>query len=124
MKTDTFISRFRNKAIQDDGVYPSKEFKSFATCFKNYLKRLFPDAEIVNFNKGHYDVSAFVRFPNDKFVYVSYSVPRYGRRIDVTRSDASEGVLYRTAEHEHDYRGGSNNFTSLERLADIQRLAR
>lgn len=124
MKTDTFIKRFQNKGIEDCGSVTGKDFKSFTTCFKNYLKRTFPDAEILKYNPGHYDVSCFLKFPSGNIIYVSYNVPRGGRPINVDRSDAHAGVLYRTAENESDYHGGSNNFTSLRNIKDIKRLDR
>lgn len=124
MKTDTFIKRFKNKAITDDITVTSKDFKSFATCFKNYLKRTFPDAKVENFSAGHYDVSSFIVFPSGTIVYVHYDVPRGERPIDVNRRDASGGVLYRTAKSTKDYSGGSNNFTSLLDMKEIRRLDR
>ena len=122
MKTDTFIKRFQNQGIADNGSVKSKEFKSFATCFKNYLKRQIPEAEIIKYHVGHYDVSGFLKFPSGNLVYVSYSVPRQRHPIDVDRTDAHAGVLYRTAENDSDYHGGANNFTSLRGIKSIRQL--
>lgn len=61
--TDAFIKRFHNKGIEDNGCTTSKEFKSFAACFRNYLKRQIPEAEIIKYQIGHYYVSAFLKHP-------------------------------------------------------------
>lgn len=74
--------------------------------------------DVVGFIKGRYYISGFIR-KDGKYAYFSYSVPRYGYPIDFNKTDACEGFLLRTAENEHDFRGGHNNFTNLSCFMDM-----
>lgn len=106
------IKTWNGRGIQDDGAYVSKEFSSFCRQFINAVKREFPDDEIVNYSKGHYYLSGFIK-RGAKFVYFSYHVPRGGLSIDMARSDALRGILIRKAHNEKDYTGEDNHFTSF-----------
>lgn len=114
---NTFRSKWNNKSVDDMGSVMSKEAKSFVTAFRNMLKReLEPEGiEIVEFTPNHYDCSGFVR-KDDKYIYISYSIPRYGEIIDFDVSGYANGVLYRTATSDHDYHGGMNRFSSIKDL--------
>lgn len=104
-----FYKKYHNHSVEDACTTMSKEAKSFVTAFRNMLKRELPlSAEIINFKAGHYDCSGFIKC-NDKYVYVSYNIPRYNAIIDFNKRD----VLYRTANHEKDYTGGANHYTSI-----------
>ena len=114
------FKKWNNKTMEDDGAYMSKEAKSFYTAFKNYLKRSFPNAELTGFKPNHYDTSGFIS-QNDKIIYVSHSLFRNINRYcnaDFNASDASRGVLYRTATSTHDFTGGHNNFCSINNMVD------
>ena len=106
-----FIKKWNGKGIQDDTIYTSEEFKSFARQFFNAVKREFPDDEVVNRCTGHYDLSCFIK-RGDKYVYVSLSVPRGESPLDMSRRDPMGGILIRRAKDEEDYKGGFNYFTN------------
>ena len=95
----------------------SKDAKSFVRAFKNMLTRELKDSgiQVVDIHSGHYDLSGFLQRGNT-YVYVSYSIPRYGKRIDFNAIGACDGVLYRSAEGLKDFRGGNNNFCSIYEL--------
>ncbi len=113
----TFKSKWADVSVEDCGAYMSKEAISFCNGFRNMLKReLSPyGIDIVNAINGHYYVSLFLK-QKDKYIYVSYSIPRYGLSISFENSSCHNGVLYRFAKNEKDYRGENNRFTSLDCL--------
>ena len=117
-----FIKKWNGKGIQDNITCTSEEFNSFARQFFNAIKREFPDDEVVNRSKGHYDLSCYVK-RGDQFVYVSFSVPRGEYPLDMSRRDAMGGILIRRAKNEKDYTGGSNYFTNyFDFKDDVERL--
>lgn len=88
------------------------EFAQFARDFKKHISGVLPEgAELVQWNRGHFYVSGFVKRGN-KFVY--FSIPDVRYSPDGWNSD----ILIRTAEHEKDYTGGSNNNTDLAGFGD------
>lgn len=95
----TFKKNWNNRIVKDDGCYMSKEAKSFVTAMKNMLKReLTPyGINVLSLNPNHYDCSGFLE-KDGYYVYISYSIPRYGDRINFSASGAGNGVLYREAE--------------------------
>lgn len=117
-----FIKKWHGKGIQDDTIYTSEEFKSFARQFFNAVKREFPGDEVVNRRTGHYYLSCFIK-RGDKYVYVSLSVPRGEHPLDMSRRDAMGGILIRRAKDEKDYTGGSNHFTNyFDFKSDVEGL--
>ena len=112
-----FKVKWNGKSVADEGCYMSKEAKSFVTAFKNMLKReLTPHGiEVLSLKPNHYDCSGFVKMGSN-YVYISYSIPRYGEKINFNKSGILTDVLYRTAKNEKDYRGGHNNFSNIESL--------
>ncbi len=114
MKT---FKKWNGRAVEEGYTCMTKDAKSFVTAFKNMLKRELAGSgiKVVNITPGHYDLSGFL-MRNGQYVYVSYSIPRYGERIDFDRSGAMHGVLYRTATGPKDYTGGPNNFCSIFEL--------
>ena len=112
---DNFLRTYNGHLFQDDGIYCSRDFKSFSLKAKNYLKRNLPaDCEIINHRCGHYDFSGFVK-KGDKHVYYSYGWNRHDRLNTKSESIFGGGaVLVRTAKDSRDFRGGTNNFTSFE----------
>lgn len=107
-----FLS-YHGHEIEDWGSVTSPEFKQFCKDAKAYLKKGFANRgiEMTEFRAGHYDFSGFCR-KNGRCVYFSYSVSR-GLPLDFTRRDALQGVLYRLAKDEKDYRGEQNHFTNF-----------
>ena len=74
---------------------------------------MFPDCEIIQSN-CYCEASGFIKKPNGKIIYYSsedYRWPIMGRTW-------TSSVLYRTAESEKDYHGGSNNFSDLEHFKE------
>ena len=103
----------RTWEVQDDSGVTSSEFDQFARDFKSVLREISgSDWELAKYNKGHYYVSAFLRnaLDSEKFLYLSVDDIRYN-------PSWYKNILYRTAENEKDYRGGTNQYTSLEDLS-------
>lgn len=119
---NTFKKKWNGKSVEDWGAYMSKEGKSFVTAFKNMLKReLSADGiEVVDFHAGHYDLSGFCK-KGDRYIYVSYSIPRGGMPIRFDNSSCMNGVLYRTAKDNKDWHGGHNNFSDINNLPEAIR---
>lgn len=116
----TFKKNWNNRIVKDDGCYMSKEAKSFVTAMKNMLKReLAPyDINVLSLKPNHYNCSGFLE-KDGYYVYISYSIPRYGDRINFSASGAGNEVLYREAENEKDFTGGRNHFCALEDLPNF-----
>ncbi len=116
------LREFDKKEIEDWGSCMSSEAKTFYRLFKNYIKRAFPDAEIIGFKPNHYNASGYIKQGNN-YVYVSHSMKRvyYGHDyaiVDFSVKSAPHGVLFRIAKHEKDYTGDHNRFTSINSMVD------
>lgn len=94
------------------GCYTGEDYKSFQTKYINYLKAMCKENhwELVNVSKNHYCFSAFIKSSENKCVYLSISDVRY------FSNEWYSHILVRTAKNEMDYRGGFNNYTTLEKL--------
>ena len=94
------------------GCYTGEDYKSFQTKYINYLKAMCKENhwELVNVSKNHYCFSAFIKSSENKCVYLSISDVRY------FSNEWYNHILVRTAKNEADYRGGFNNYTTLEKL--------
>ena len=94
------------------GCYTGNDYKSFQTKYINYLKAICKDNhwELVNVNKNHYCFSAFIKSAEGRYVYLSISDVRY------FTDEWFNHILVRTAKNEVDYKGGFNNYTTLEDL--------
>ena len=113
---NTFRKKWNNKSVEDWGIAMSDEAKSFVKGFRNMLKRqLEPEGIEVSLEPNHYDCSGFLCKDN-KYIYISYSIPRGGEKIDFDDSSYLNGVLYRTAKNDRDFTGGSNRFSSISNL--------
>ena len=117
MKT---FKKWDKKSIEDWGSVMSDDAKAFYRAFKNYLKREFPDAELIGFKPNHYDFSGFI-CQDGKYIYISHDIDRGRGYVDFNDHDAMNGVLYRTAEGPRDYRGDHNNFCSIKDLGNAVR---
>lgn len=83
------------------------EWLAFVKEYKKAIKANLPEtAELINFNRGHFYVSGFIK-KNDKYVYFYISDVRFG--LDAWYNN----ILIRTAENEKDYTGGCNEYTTL-----------
>ena len=106
------FKKWNNKHIEDWGSVMSDDAKAFYRAFKGYIRRCFPEAELVGFKPNHYDFSGFIK-KDGKCIYVSHNIDRYKCCVDFDDMSCMNGVLYRTAKNEKDYHGGHNNFTSI-----------
>ena len=86
------------------------EFMAFARMFRAYIskKARLNQLQLVNVSTGHFYLLGFFFNPNTgKYCYFSISDVRYFK-------DAWwDGVLIRTAQHDKDWTGGSNQRTAL-----------
>ena len=94
------------------GCYTGDDYKSFQTKYINLLKTMCKNNhwQLVNVGKNHYCFSAFIKSTENKCVYISISDVRY------FSNEWYNHILIRTAKNETDYRGGFNNYTTLEEL--------
>lgn len=95
------------------------EFASFAReCKKELAKQLPDNCEIVAWNRGHFYISCFIKnITTGKFVYLSTSDVRH------FPNEWYNNILIRTAKHEKDYTGGSNDWSDWKNLnRNIERL--
>ncbi len=115
----TFIRKWNNKHLADDGAYVSKEFNTFQNAFKREMDKMAQSigATLVRFGKGHYDMYGFIE-RGGKYVYFDYSSALCGSRSTPMLTN-SHAMFCRTAENEKDYRGGCNNFTSFEKCIEV-----
>ena len=92
--------------------YTGEDYKSFQTKYINYLRSICKQNhwQLVNVGRNHYSFSAFIKSAENKCVYVSISDVRY------FSNEWYNHILIRTAKDETDYRGGFNNYTTLEDL--------
>jgi len=85
------------------------EFVSFKRKFKsalvNELKSRGVDPKTIQFNYGHYYISGFFTTPSGQIYYFSISDVRHFFDIQ---------LLYRTAQHYKDWRGGCNQYVEIE----------
>ena len=120
-----FIRKWNGRTLEDDGCYVSKEFHSFQVAFFNAMRKIAKSlgGELVNQSYGHYDMSGFIK-RGDKYVYFNYSNCSNRTHVELKeKSMYSYGALCpmycRTAANEKDYRGGSNNWTSMETCEEL-----
>ena len=102
MTVDKFLEKWYDKEIEDWGGETSPEYRNFQTNYRSVIKDFCKDIgmELHSFNKNHYDFSAVVKSnKTNQFYYISIS--------DV-----------RTMEHDKDWTGGSNRYSTLKDLAE------
>lgn len=116
MGMDKFLKEYDGYVFEDRGSQCSDDFKSFARKFKGFLKRNLPSCcKIVDHHCGHYDLGGFVE-RDGKYAYYHWSWDRFSP-VNVSEGhNFRTAVLYRTAENEKDFRGGHNQFCSLEQF--------
>lgn len=96
------------------GPYTGEDYKVFQNKYINYLRKLCRenDWELANIGRNHYEFSAFIRDAEGKYVYLSISDVRY------FPNEWYNDLLIRRADNEKDYRGHTNNRSSLEDLQE------
>ena len=114
-----FFRKWHGIPLDDWGGIRSDEYKGFERAFRNILKSIATNigANLVWFTPMHYDESAM--FERDgKYVYLAHSNNLRSRSTPVLHQ-----ILIRTAEHEKDYHGGTNNYSDWANLTnDIDKL--
>ena len=100
-----FFNTFNGKVLDDAGTYVSDDFKKFQIAMRHEVKRIAKEigANLVSFAKGHY-------------VYCHYGVMGIRSKVLLDHNGA---MFIRTAANEHDFRGGSNNFTSFTNIKNM-----
>ena len=89
------------------------EFSQFSKDIKKELSKLMVGYEMLSYSRGHFEVSMFFKnIETNKLVYISCSDIRFWP------DEWFNNLLIRTATHNKDYTGGSNNYTSLPLLKD------
>ena len=69
--------------------------------------------ELYSFCKNHYEFSAVVKSnKTNQFYYISISDVRYWK------NEWANHILYRTMEHDKDWTGGSNRYSTLKELEE------
>ena len=115
MKVKSFLNTWLDRDIEDWGSTTSQEYKDFQKSYRNVLKEIGKNIgfELHSFSKNHYDFSAVMKSnTTNQFYYISISDVRY------FKNEWANNILYRTMEHNHDWTGGSNRYSSLENLSE------
>lgn len=105
----TTLKTYMVTGIENWGAVISDDFKNFARLYQSMLKRMCKrnNWQLVNFNRGHYYCSWFIKNEQGQHIYMSFSDVRYFSH------DWWNSILYRTAKSDSDYTGGCNCYTDL-----------
>ena len=116
---ENLYKKYNGKTLADDLYVVSREYNNFQNAFNRMAKDIAAhiNAEVVKTHKGHYDGSVFFK-RGDRYVYVSYGNSVNRTHIDFDNSGWCGFIYCRTAKSDSDYTGGTNNFVSLNELAD------
>ena len=89
----------------------TEPFAQFSRQMKKELTKRMTGYDLISYSRGHFYFSAFLKNQaNEKLVYVNCSDVRYSQ-------DAwYKNLLVRTAKHDKDYTGGSNDWATLDTL--------
>lgn len=92
----------------------TEEWATFSAKMRAHLKKtLAPDFTLISYNRGHFYFSAFIKNnATGKLAYISCSDVRY------FSEEWYNSLLIRTAQHDKDYTGGVNGFTTLPKLRE------
>ena len=103
--------------VFSSGGITGDDYMSFQRKYKNYLAKILPEGyKIHSWNKNHYQFSAVIEHEGN-YAYISISDVRYWPNEWFT------SILVRSMAHDKDWRGGTNQYTSLFKLTEkIQRL--
>lgn len=109
------MDKWKNRTIADGGGYNSEDFLEFAKDFKKFLFKELQSVHIDlnRFNVGHHEVSGFfLNRTTNKFGYFSISDVRY------FPNDWHNNIMVRSVTGYGDYKGGTNNWSSLSNFAE------
>lgn len=115
MTINKFLNKWYDKEIEDWGGETSPEYRNFQTNYRSVIKDFCNDIgmELHSFSKNHYEFSAVVKSnTTNQFYYISISDVRYWK------NEWANNILYRTMQHDKDWTGGSNRYTTLQELAE------
>ncbi len=115
MQVKEFLNTWFDREIEDWGGTTSQEYKNFQRNYRSVLKEIGKNIgfELHSFNKNHYDFSVVMKSNmTNQFYYLSISDVRYWK------NEWANNILYRTMEHEKDWTGGSNRYSTLENLSE------
>jgi len=111
LKSKTGIEKWLGYDFESSSM-TTPEFITFAREYKKELTKQLPDNyEIVGWMRGHFYISCFIKNnATSKLIYLSIS--------DVRHFPDSwyNNILIRTAKHEKDWTGGSNNWSDWKNL--------
>lgn len=103
------IDIFRTKFISSSSV--TEQYKSAKRLFRNQMKKLFPDDEIIIGSCPHFEFTGFIK-RGEKYVYfASGDLRNCGEGY---RDPFLNSMLVRTAKHDKDWTGGCNNFVKYD----------
>lgn len=114
MKVQEFLEKWYDKKIEDDGVYTSEEYKKFQSEYRSVLKEIgkIIGFSLHSFSKNHYEFSAVMQSKlTQQFYYISISDVR------CWKNEWANKILYRTMQHDKDWTGGTNRYSTLEELS-------
>lgn len=113
-----FYTKWQNAVLADIWGYVSREYRNFQTALVREISKnaAAVGAKVISSSKGHYDTSCFIG-RNGKFVFIIHS-STLCRTDDGVRIDLNS-LLIRTARHEKDYRGGTNQYCDMRQLQSM-----
>jgi len=115
MTMQAFIDKWQGTEFESSTEL-TDQFTEFAKNFKNALATEVRDDLRLTFHRGHFEVSGFLQNKDTgQWAYWFVFDVRFSPDEWVDR------VVIRTATDDHDYTGGSNQFTSLADLHDAAR---
>jgi hypothetical protein len=87
----------------------TQQFKDFVSKFRSAFKKEMKSVEVtdVTFSVGHFDITGFFSYQGQIYYFSLGDIRGMNGRGDVS-------MMYRTAEHLKDYRGGSNQWVTIE----------
>ena len=113
------LAQYKGRYFESSS-YATPEFNSFSRTAKSQLRKELSSygLELAGYNKGHFYISGFaLNTRTDKLAYFSIG--------DVRPTFTGNGILYRTAEHNRDFKGGMNQFCEIDELAgNLERITR
>jgi len=97
------------------------QFKDFVNQFKSAFKKEMKSIGVtdVPFSVGHFDITGFFSYQGQIYYFSLGDIRGMNYSGNVT-------MMYRTAEHLKDYRGGSNQWITIENgmAKSMMRIAR
>ena len=103
------IQRILSTTEFESSSTKTPQFKAFVSQFKSAFKKEMKSVGVtdVTFNVGHFDITGFFSYQGQIYYFSLGDVRGMNYRGNVS-------MMYRTAEHLKDYRGGSNQWITIE----------